>query len=154
MRNVDIARVCHEANRAYCKSLGDHSQLPWAESPEWQRASAMDGVENIIQNGAEPAASHESWMAEKARTGWIYGAVKDAEAKTHPCFMPWAELPEDQQRKDLLFCAVVIALLPENKESPQKSPGDAPGPDGDIGTSESPDAAVSEGSAGVTSGPE
>lgn len=25
----DIARVCHEVNRAYCRSIGDDSQVSW-----------------------------------------------------------------------------------------------------------------------------
>ena len=25
----DIARVCHEVNRAYCQALGDNSQVEW-----------------------------------------------------------------------------------------------------------------------------
>lgn len=39
-----IARVCHEANRGYCISMGDKSQLPWDEAPAWQRGSAVQGV--------------------------------------------------------------------------------------------------------------
>ena len=39
-----IARVAHEANRAYCLSLGDPSQLPWEEAPDWAKESAIDGV--------------------------------------------------------------------------------------------------------------
>lgn len=40
----DIAKVCHEANRAYCAGIGDHSQKSWEESPDWQRTSAINGV--------------------------------------------------------------------------------------------------------------
>ena len=29
MKNEAIAKVCHEVNRAYCKALGDESQLPF-----------------------------------------------------------------------------------------------------------------------------
>jgi hypothetical protein len=56
-----------------------------------------------------PEQSHESWWAEKQRTGWTYGPVKDAEKKTHPCCVPYAELPREQQRKDALFFAIVKA---------------------------------------------
>ena len=34
-----IARICHEANREYCESIGDLSQQPWGCSEEWQRQS-------------------------------------------------------------------------------------------------------------------
>lgn len=27
-----IARVCHEVNRAYCESMGDTSQVPWEDA--------------------------------------------------------------------------------------------------------------------------
>lgn len=109
----DIARIAHETNRAYCSALGDDSQKPWDEAPEWQRKSAVNGVEFHLRNPkAGPEASHESWLAEKDRDGWQYGEAKDAEAKTHPCFVPFSELPAEQQAKDALFRSVVHALLP------------------------------------------
>lgn len=106
-----ITRVCHEANRAYCASIGDLSQPAWDEAPEWQRSSAMNGVRGHLDGTiTSPRESHEAWLAEKAATGWTYGPVKDAEKKEHPCFVPYDELPVVQQRKDALFAAVVGAL--------------------------------------------
>lgn len=107
----DIARVCHEANRAYCLALGDESQTPWDLAPEWQRMSAINGVTFHLKNPlANPIDSHDSWMKEKVEAGWVHGPVKDAEAKTHPCILPYHELPEEQRKKDDLFIAVVRAL--------------------------------------------
>lgn len=109
-----IARVCHEANRAYCLTIGDDSQPAWEDAPEWQRDSAINGVGFHLYNpGAGAAASHESWLAEKAAAGWSYGPVKDAEKKEHPCFVPYDELPVEQRRKDFLFGAIVGALTAE-----------------------------------------
>ncbi len=106
-----IAQVCHEANYAYCRTIGDFSQKPWADAPEWQRASAVKGVKFHLDNpGALPSASHESWLAEKEREGWVYGEEKDEVLKTHPCIVPFKELPREQQLKDVLFIAVVNAL--------------------------------------------
>lgn len=108
---VQIAKVCHEANRAYCESIGDTSQLKWEDAPEWQRESAIKGVEFAIANpDAPPSASHESWLAEKQATGWKYGPVKDPDKKEHPCFVSYDELPAEQRAKDHLFQAVVQAL--------------------------------------------
>jgi hypothetical protein len=42
----------------------------------------------------------------------VYGEVKDAEKKTHPCIVPYKDLPPEQQAKDHLFKAVVSALAP------------------------------------------
>ena len=54
-----IASVCHEANRAYCLALGDDSQLPWSDAPDWQRESAVSGVVSVFNGHADPRASHE-----------------------------------------------------------------------------------------------
>lgn len=109
---VDIARLAHEANRGYCAALGDRSQLPWDEAPDWQRASAINGVLHVEGNpDATPGDSHRNWLAEKDLDGWKYGPVKDAEAKVHPCFLPFEELPPEQQAKDYIFLAVVRAGL-------------------------------------------
>lgn len=111
MNEIEIARVCHEANRAYCKALGDESQLPWEAAPEWQRTSAVNGVRFILANdGAPPSASHDSWLKEKVSQGWVYGEVKDPVAKTHPCCVPYDELPVEQKAKDYIFGAIVRSL--------------------------------------------
>lgn len=106
-----IAAVCHEANRSYCRMLGDDSQPPWESAPDWQRESAINGVRFHVANpSAGPEASHEAWLAEKEATGWKYGPVKDPDKKEHPCFVPFNELPIEQQRKDVLFRSVVHSL--------------------------------------------
>lgn len=113
MTTEQIAIVCHEANRAYCATLGDNSQPAWADAPEWQRTSAVNGVRFHLANpAAAPSHSHEEWLKEKEATGWKYGPVKDPDKKEHPCFVPYDQLPAEQQAKDALFIAVVKALTP------------------------------------------
>lgn len=104
-----IAQVCHEANRAWCEVNGDDSQLPWDQAEPWQRDSAIEGVQKAL-DGATPEELHASWCESKEADGWTYGEVKDGEAKTHPCLVPYDELPEEQRRKDYLFRGVVHAL--------------------------------------------
>lgn len=111
MDRTVIARVAHEINRAYCASLGDASQPAWEDAPEWQKASALAGVDMHLANpDATPEQSHESWLAQKSAEGWKYGPVKDAEKKEHPCFLPYADLPAEQKAKDYLFRGVVHVL--------------------------------------------
>ena len=107
---IDIARVCHEVNRAYCAALGDHSQPPWEEAEDWQRESAYGGVRFHLEADRGPEASHESWMEHKIAHGWVYGERKDPDAKTHPCMVPFEALPPEQQAKDYIFRAVVHAM--------------------------------------------
>lgn len=118
MSNIDpkmilqIAAVCHAANAEWCRQQGDDSQPPWEAAPNWQRDSAINGVAFAVDNpDAGPAASHESWYAEKERNGWVYGETKDVNAKTHPCFRPYVELPIEQRTKDAIFLAIVRAIV-------------------------------------------
>ena len=113
----DIAAACHEANRAYCQSIGDDTQKPWGSSPKWQRESAIHGVEALIADpNMTPLNSHQNWMQEKLEAGWKHGDVKDAKKKTHPCLLPFDELPEEQRRKDEIFQATASELLWPAKE--------------------------------------
>lgn len=108
---VFIALACHEANKAWCQGNNDNSQKHWNEAEEWQRESAIKGVEFRLNNpDAGEDTQHNAWMKDKTDAGWVYGETKDAEAKTHPCIVPFDQLPEFQQKKDKLFCAIVDAL--------------------------------------------
>ena len=90
---LQVARVAHEVNRAYCQALGDNSQPAWEDAPLWQRESALLGVKLHTENpDAGPQASHESWMAQKVADGWIYGPEKRPDLKQHHCIVPFADL--------------------------------------------------------------
>lgn len=110
-RGDKIAETCHQANKALCAAFGDTSQPDWAHAPGWQRASAINGVRFCIANpDAPPSANHDAWMAEKVAAGWVFGRIKDEQAKTHPCIVPYDALPEFQRAKDHVFKAIVGAL--------------------------------------------
>lgn len=106
-----IAQVAHEANAAYCRTIGDYSQLPWDDAPDWQKESAIKGVQFAIENpGAPASAQHDAWLRDKIADGWKYGPVKNPETKEHPCVVSFLELPAEQRTKDYLFRAVVEAF--------------------------------------------
>lgn len=111
MQVEQIAKVCHEANRAYCENIGDNSQPTWENAPDWQKKSAVTGVQYHLDNpNSKPEDSHNSWLKEKEADGWKYGEVKNLEIKEHPCYVPYEQLPVEQQKKDYLFLGVVRAL--------------------------------------------
>ncbi len=112
LKRIEIAEIAHEQNRIYCESQGDESQPYWKDAEDWQRDSALNGVD-AVANGeiTNPKQSHENWLAEKEEEGWIWGEEKDPELKTHPCVMPFDELPATQQFKDHLFFTTVFRLL-------------------------------------------
>ena len=106
-----IAQVAHEVNKAFCEAFGDTSQPEWKDAPTWQAESALKGVEFHLANpNAGSEASHQSWYSLKEAEGWVFGEVKDPEAKTHPCMVPFDKLPPEQQAKDFLFRQIVHSL--------------------------------------------
>lgn len=116
MKREVIAQVAHEVNRAYSASLGDMSHLPWAKAGDAQRASILAGVDMHLANpSSTPQDQHGAWLTAKTADGWTYGEVKDDEKKTHPCLLPYDQLPQDQRSKDWIFKMVVaqLAAIPD-----------------------------------------
>ena len=106
-----VATICHEANRAYCATMGDDSQVPWDEAPAWQKETMVEGVIYAWSNPlALPYDSHKSWMKTKQADGWKYGPEKDVKKKLHPCLVPYEDLPKSHRLKDDLFMAVARIL--------------------------------------------
>jgi hypothetical protein len=103
------ARAAHEVNRAYCIAIGDNSQVSWDNAPEWQKKSALEGVA-VALSGSTPEQQHQSWLDSKSKDGWKYGTVKDPALKTHPCFVPYDQLPEAQKKKDGLYIGAVRTM--------------------------------------------
>lgn len=112
MLPAQIARICHEANRAYALAVGERpgSVFPsWDDAPEEIRQSALIGVDAAL-TGATPEQLHQSWMEGKIAAGWRFGPIRDNTRKIHPCLVDYTDLPEVQRKKDALFQAIVQAL--------------------------------------------
>jgi hypothetical protein len=103
------ARAAHEVNRAYAIATGDISHVAWDLSPDWQRESVKAGVRGVLE-GNGPEESHAAWLDFKRDLGWKHGPVKDPDKREHPCFLPYAELPEAQKVKDVLFVMAVRSM--------------------------------------------
>lgn len=110
---IKAAQAAHEVNRTYCQAIGDYSQTTWENAPDWQKDSAMSGVRTILDSGGDlqPSWQHDAWMKEKVDAGWVWGETKDANKKTHPCIVPYDQLPMHQQAKDALFITVVCGIV-------------------------------------------
>lgn len=107
-----IAKICHDVNRLWCAMNEDYSQVPWSDAEDWQKSSALQGVEFIVANpDAGDSALHDAWTDSKIADGWVFGIEKDAELKTHPYLVEFEELPQHQQFKDALFRTIVLSSI-------------------------------------------
>ena len=43
---------------------------------------------------------HEVWAAGRIADGWTYGEKRDDEKKTHPCLLPYEQLPDSEKEYD------------------------------------------------------
>lgn len=43
---------------------------------------------------------HEVWSETRIQQGWTYGEQRNDELKTHPCLVPYEELPEEEKEYD------------------------------------------------------
>ncbi len=63
----------------------DRAQIP---------ADLLELVEKLAEN------THNAWSAQRLAEGWSYGPERDDFKKTHPCLVPYQELPESEKEYD------------------------------------------------------
>lgn len=115
LNNEQIAHICHEANRGY-QAAHPTEGIPvapsWDEFPPDQQKGVIEGV-RLAREGATAEELHRSWCEGKYADGWTYGPVKNPVVGTHPCLVPYEDLPDEQRVKDRLFSAIVYSLAPD-----------------------------------------
>ena len=113
-KNIDlepIAQVVHDAIRAWSAVHGQHAIPRWADAPDWMQASTLRSVAFVLDYpDASAGDQHRQWMAQRLEEGWVFGEVRDEDAKTHPMLVPFEDLPDFEIKKDLLVAAIVKAL--------------------------------------------
>ena len=89
------------------------AEAPIVPEPYDDREDAFqEQFEKVIERQMGPDRSsdaaqlHQDWMDAYAKMGWVYGEVRDVEAKTHPDMVPYAELGHLECDKDAVFVAL------------------------------------------------
>lgn len=54
---------------------------------------------------------HEVWAESRIKQGWTYGAERNDERKTHPCLVPYEELPEEEKTYDRNTAVETLKLI-------------------------------------------
>ena len=55
--------------------------------------------------------THEVWSAGRIRDGWTYGEERNDAAKTHPCLIPYEDLPESEKEYDRNTALETLKLI-------------------------------------------
>lgn len=55
-------------------------------------------LENLVEQIAQNV--HEVWAMSRKSQGWTYGQKRSNELKTHPCLVPYEDLPEVEKQYD------------------------------------------------------
>ena len=106
--NVEIAKICHEANREYCIENQLKTHAKWDELPDDLQESIIAGVAKVIENPKITAEEmHDNWINYKAEQGWLYGDELDIAEKLHPNMVIWKKLSKVERGKDKLFLYIV-----------------------------------------------
>lgn len=109
-RVIAIAKVCYQANKAWCEINNDYSLLTWEQAEQRTKDYFISGVEfrlNLESPFIGEDAQHNSWMKGMINDGLIYDKTKDLQKNTHPYLIPFEELPDYYQIKARLFVAIV-----------------------------------------------
>ena len=54
---------------------------------------------------------HEVWAKSRIEEGWRYGEMRSDELKTHPCLVPYEELPELEKAYDRNTALSTLKLI-------------------------------------------
>ncbi len=54
---------------------------------------------------------HDVWSAGRISDGWTYGAERNDEKKTHPCLVPYDDLPDSEREYDRNTALATLKLI-------------------------------------------
>jgi len=54
---------------------------------------------------------HDVWAETRIKQGWTYGKKRDDELKTHPCLIPYEDIPEEEKVYDRNTSVRTLKLL-------------------------------------------
>lgn len=68
-----------------------------------------EDLEQLVEHMSKNV--HEVWAETRIRQGWIYGEQRNDELKTHPCLIPYEELPEEEKEYDRNTAISTLKLI-------------------------------------------
>ena len=57
-----------------------------------------EDLESLVEQMSKNV--HEVWAETRISQGWTFGEKRNDDLKTHPCLVPYEELPEEEKEYD------------------------------------------------------
>ena len=54
---------------------------------------------------------HENWSLGRMKEGWVYGQTRNDTEKTHPCLVPYDQLPDSEKEYDRNTALETLKLI-------------------------------------------
>ena len=54
---------------------------------------------------------HDVWAENRIKQGWKYGEQRNDELKTHPCLVPYENLPDEEKEYDRITSIGTLKLI-------------------------------------------
>lgn len=83
----------------------DYKPQPLATSDIILNKDLMDLQEKIARN------VHEVWAKSRIDEGWRYGPERNDKLKTHPCLVPYDDLPEIEKDYDRKTSSETLKMI-------------------------------------------
>ncbi len=68
-----------------------------------------DELNELVEHVAKNV--HEVWAQNRMREGWVCGPCRNDELKTHPCLVPYEDLPEVEKDYDRNTAMETLKLI-------------------------------------------
>lgn len=74
-----------------------------------QKVQLPQSLEPLMEQIAENV--HENWAKSRMDQGWVLGQARSDAAKTHPCLIPYEQLPEVEKDYDRRTATETLKLI-------------------------------------------
>ncbi len=75
-------------------------------------AELDSSLEELVE--AMARNTHDVWSEGRIREGWTYGPRRDDTLKTHPCLIPYEQLPESEKEYDRMTSLSTLRFIVAN----------------------------------------
>ena len=87
------------------KPNSDYNPSPIDTSDVKLPASLTHLVEEMAKN------VHDVWSRNRMDEGWSYGPTRDDRLKTHPCLVPYEDLPNSEKEYDRATATATLKFI-------------------------------------------